>query len=408
MLPDVSTVPVLPTASHAAPAVVARGPLAPSGTLDTPGTGPAAARLRPPTWLSHATAIFVVSRVVTLAAMAVTTTFSHKTLLGEMAQWDGVWFLRAAAHGPLARLPHAHGHVAASTIAFFPLFPLVIRWLSEATGMSPLAAGIVVSTLAGWTATMAVWRLVRRFADDGTADRATLLLLVFPGAFVLSLIYSEGMEITLLALGLAMLLDRRWLAAGLLGLLATATSPVALGFVLPAAWCAWTEIRSRGSWRSVAVPLLTPVGFLAYMGWLWRHTGDLLAWRATEAGGWHSTFSLAFPVHVVVSFVADPVATNKTTDLLFAGIVVTAACAVVAVRSRLPAPLLLYGLAAAAFALCSAPVGLRPRFIFVAFPLVLAVGARLHGRVYVGVVILSAGLLAGIAMFSAATFAIFP
>ncbi len=46
-------------------------------------------------------------------------------------------------------LPYDHGHVAGSTIAFFPLFPLSIRWLSHLTGLSLLAAGITITTVTG-------------------------------------------------------------------------------------------------------------------------------------------------------------------------------------------------------------------------------------------------------------------
>ena len=50
--------------------------------------------------------------------------------------------------------------------------------------------------------------------------------------------------LTCIALGLLALLERRWWLAGLLGLLATATSPIALAFVLSCAWCAgWAAWR---------------------------------------------------------------------------------------------------------------------------------------------------------------------
>ena len=82
-------------------------------------------------------------------------------------------------------------------------------------------------------------------------------------------------------------------------------------------------------------------------------------------------------------FVRDPVASNKTDDLLFICTVLAVVAAVVAVRTSMPTPLVLYGLSAAAFGLISAPIGLRPRFIFLAFPLIIAVGTWLRGRAYV-------------------------
>ena len=145
-----------------------------------------------------------------------------------------------------------HGHVAGNTMAFFPLFPLTIRWMSHLTGLSPLASGMIISELTGLTAMIGVWLVVRHYADQSSADRATLLVAVFPGTFVLSLVYSEGLAITFLAFGILALMHRRWLLAGLLGLLATATTPVALAFEVSCLWCAYRAV-AHGDDRRLAV-----------------------------------------------------------------------------------------------------------------------------------------------------------
>ena len=158
-------------------------------------------------------------------------------------------------------LPYHHGHVAGSTIAFFPLFPLSIRWLSDLTGLTPLAAGITITTVTGLTAMVGVWVLVRHYADQSSADRATLLVALFPGSFVLSMVYSEGFALTFLAFGLLALLQKRWLLAGLLGLLASFTTPVALAFEVSCLWCAYRELSTdRRNWRVLAAPDPRPAG----------------------------------------------------------------------------------------------------------------------------------------------------
>jgi hypothetical protein len=361
-----------------------------------------------PRWILRPVVIYLVSRVVTYAALGIATTISHKSVWGEIDLWDSRWFIRAAQHGWPSHLPMFHGHVAANTIAFFPLFPLSFRWLAELTGASLLTAGAVVSGITGMTAMIAVWALVRHYAGSGGADRATLLLAVFPGAFVFSMVYSEGMTITFIAFGLLALMRRRWVVAGLLGLLATATSPVAVAFAVSCAWCAYREIRRNRNWRALAAPVLAPLGFFGYLGWLWVHSGSVLVWTQTERYGWHSYASLWYPIHLVVSFVANPVAPTETNNILVAGIVVVVICAVVAIRDRMPVPILLYGLIAAGIAAVTAPVGLRPRFILLAFPLVLAVGTRLRGRAYGAVLLASTGLLITLTIYTVSSFAVFP
>jgi hypothetical protein len=359
-------------------------------------------------WVLRPIAIYLASRVVTLSALAIATAISHDSILGEINLWDSRWFIRAAQFGWPSHLPYTDGHVAGNTIAFFPLFPLTIRWLSALTGLSLLTSGIIITATTGLTAIVGVWALVRHYADQGSADRATLLVAMFPGTFVLSMVYSEGIVVTCLAFGLLALLQRRWLLAGVLGLLATATSPIALAFEVSCLWCAYQELARSRNWRALSAPILAPLGFVAYQLWLWVHTGNLLAWRLTERGGWKSYPSLAWPAHLIVTFVRDPISTNRQQDLLVVGIVVTAVAVVVAFRSRMPMPMLLYALAAALLALVAAPVGLRPRFIFLAFPLIIAVGTWLRGRAYVAV-LTSSILLLGISMaFTVTSFAIFP
>ncbi|MGH9296701.1 MAG: hypothetical protein ACRDZP_01840, partial [Acidimicrobiales bacterium] len=263
-------------------------------------------------------AIYIASRIVTLLAMSVSTVIAHQGLGSEINRWDSQWFLRAASRGWPTRLSMIHGHVAANTIAFFPALPLSIRGVSRLTGLSLFAAGTAISSLTGLTAMIAVWVLVRSYAGGGIADRATFAVALFPGSFVFSLIYAEGFVITFVAFGLFALSRRRWLLAGLLGLLATFTAPIALPFVVSCLWAALVAIRSRRDWRALAAPVLAPLGFVAYISWIWWHTGSVSTWRATERGGWKSYLSIVYPFHIVASFVTHPLTSTATTNLLFA------------------------------------------------------------------------------------------
>jgi len=359
-------------------------------------------------WILRPAVLYLASRVITWTTLVITGLFTHQGILQEVDRWDSRWFLGAAASGWPRHLPYTGGHVARSTIAFFPLFPLSIRWTSQITGLPLLASGIVITTVTGLTAMIGVWALVRHYADRSSADRATLLVALFPGSFVLSMVYSEGLALTFLAFGILALLQRRWLLAGALGLLASATTPVALAFVVSCLWCAYRQVVAERNWRALAAPALAPLGFVGYQVWIWQHTGTLTAWRSTERGGWDSYPSVTYAVHTVWVFLRDPIATNKTDDLLFVCTILVVVAAVVAIRSSMPTPMLLYGLSAAALGMISAPIGLRPRFIFLAFPLIVAVGTRLRGRAYAAVVSVSTALLVGLTVFEMASYRIFP
>jgi hypothetical protein len=371
------------------------------GTL--PVAEPARAR-----WFPLAAILaYLACRVLTVIAVAVGDLFTHNNIVRDLTIWDGDWFLRAVRHGYPTHLPMIHGRVGENPIAFFPLFPLVVRGL-HAVGFDPGVAALLLSGITGATAVLAVGFLARRMAGDDAGKRAALLFAVFPGTFVFSFAYSEGIVVTCVGFGLIALLDRRWWLAGLLGAVATAASPVALAFVVSCAWCgiraAW---RDRRPWPLVA-PVLAPVGFVAYMAYLWRHTGRLMAWRLTERGGWHSYPSLEYPFRIVWTFLRDPLAPTLTGQILFAGTVVAVIGVVLMVKEHQPAPVFLYGICAIGSAAISQPVGLRPRFLMLAFPMVIAAGTRYQGRTYRILVIVSAVLLVLVAALETGSAAVFP
>ena len=185
------------------------------------------------------TIIFLVSRVITWGTLVVCLLFTHQGCrVNSTGGTPGGSFGPRPMAGP-GISPIEQGHVAGSTIAFFPLFPLSIRWLSQATGLSLIASGVVIASVTGLTAMIAVWALIRRFADQAAADRGTLLLAVFPASFVFSMGYAEGLVLTFVAFGIVALMDRRWVLAGVLGLLATGTAPMALAFEVSCLWCAY-------------------------------------------------------------------------------------------------------------------------------------------------------------------------
>ena len=302
--------------------------------------------------------IYLASRAVVLLTMGVVAAVHGGSLGERIDRWDSVWYLRVSSHGYPIHLPMTHGHVAGNTLAFLPGLPLAIRGLSGLTGMSQFSAGTAISSITGLMATIAVWALVREYADEKTATRATILFAFFPGSFVFSLIYSEGIVITCTAFGILALMRRKWIVAGLLGFVATATAPVALAFVVTAAWVAVGSIRRDRDWRALAAPILSPLGAVAYLLWTWQHTGVASAFTKTERGGWNSFLSVVYPFHVIGSFLSHLSASDATTTIVFFGMVVVVGGVFIALRDRQPPPVLLYGATVGALAMLTAPVGL--------------------------------------------------
>ena len=362
----------------------------------------------PARWIpTTALVAYLVCRIATAIAVAVADRTTHNSVVFDLTRWDGVWFLRAVHSGYPSHLPMAGGHVVANPTAFFPLFPLLVR-VGTATGLDAGAVALVLSGLTGLTAVWAVGLLARRLVGDSAGARAALLFAVFPGTFAFSFAYSEGIVVTCVAFGLLALLDRRWWLAGLLGAVASAASPVALAFVVSCAWAAGSAIRRDRRYGALVAPLLAPLGAVAYMAYLWRHTGEPLAWRLTERGGWHSYPSLTYPFRIVWTFVSNPLAPTLTGQILFAGTVAAVIGVVLMLREHQPTPVFLYGFCAAGAAAISLPVGLRPRFLMLAFPMVMAAGTRYSGRTHRLLVVASVVLLALMTVLETGSNAVFP
>src|SRR3954451_12063034 len=330
---------------------------------------------RPPPWLVHPLALFAGSRLVTLPAFGVSMLLAPGGGIAKvLRQWDGGWYLNLAANGSPRHVPMTFGPEAQTTIAFFPLFPALARAVSTVTGLGLEASAMVVVLLCGAAASVALWSLVARLRDDATADATVALFVFFPGTIALSMVYSEALAVALVIGCCWALLERRWVIAGILGALATATRPNTGAVVLAAAVAAAIEVRRHGNWRSLAAPLLAPLGAIGYLGFLWWWTGDAMAWGDTQWHGWHERFvphqSALDVFHYVRGRFHDVSLMVVVLTILFAIL-----AAVLVLTSDMPAVLRVFAVGTLAIGMTSA--GLRPRFVLLAFPVFLALADRL-------------------------------
>jgi mannosyltransferase PIG-V len=159
-------------------------------------------------------------------------------LVAPVARWDAVWYLVIAHYG---YRPELAAFGTGSRAAFFPLYPLGVRALSE-VGVPPIAAGVAISLVALAAALYGIHRLstleLDRLAAQSThrGDAARLAVLVTalaPMAFFFSAVYSESLYLAL-SVGLFWCARQgRWGWAGVLGALASATRSAGLVLAVP-------------------------------------------------------------------------------------------------------------------------------------------------------------------------------
>ncbi len=315
-------------------------------------------------------------------------------LLAPLARWDAVWYLEIANAG-YGDEPHR--------VAFFPLYPLLVRALGELVGGSPAAlliASYLVALAAFLAALVLLYRLAALELGRPLAGPTLLLLAVFPASLFFGAPYSES--VFLLASVGAFYAARtgNWAWAGVAAAAAAATRSAGLLLLLPlAVLYLWGPRAHRpGLGRHKLRPdaawlLLGPLGLAAFPLYLQLATGDGLsfldvqdAWYRHFAGplggvwdGLVAAFDGARQLlsgsreHVYFGRAGGDPYRVATMNLMLFGFLVLALTACVGAFRRLPRAYGIY-LAAALVLPLSFPVGPQPlmslpRFMAVLFPI---------------------------------------
>ena len=252
----------------------------------TPPSVPPRARRSPLiAWALAATAAVLVRLgLYALAARA------HGGLATALCQFDCFWYARIGTQGYLSDAGWDN-YGAVPNFAFFPLYPLLLGRLAALTGLSGVAAGMVISNLCLVGIAVLGLAYLRQAHVFLPAWIWILFLLAFPNSFFLSAVYTEAL-FGLLALGcLHCLATSRPHLAALCAGLAAATRPT--GILLAPLVAADRLAHLRANWRTTpdrarlladaALPLaLAPLGLALYIAAQYLLTGDGLAFTHVQ------------------------------------------------------------------------------------------------------------------------------
>ncbi|MFI1076079.1 hypothetical protein [Streptomyces puniciscabiei] len=293
------------------------------------------------------------------------------TLLGR--SWDSVWYLGIAAHGYGHDLPSSDPGPH-SDLAFFPLYPALLRAVTALAPVGGGIAGLLISWTAAAVAAAGIHAVGSRLHGRATGIALVLLWGLLPHSVVLSMAYTEPVLAAFAAWSLYALLTRRWLWAGALAAVAGLARPngfAVAAAVLAAAGAEVWRRRGRVSHRLWTGAALAPLGWTAYVLWVGRRKGDLFGGYFEVQRLWGSTFDFG---HGSLRFVRAMLLHGSPFVFPMVLVLVAAATVLYALLllDRAPLPLLVFSGVLLLIALGgSGFFESKPRFLLPAFPLLL-------------------------------------
>jgi hypothetical protein len=193
------------------------------------------------------------------------------TALSLWQRWDALWYQQIAEHGYQA---------GNSTVAFYPLYPILARITAFPLGGHIVLAELVVSSVAFVAAMWLLYDLARQAAGADVACLVVLLTALFPVGFFLLAPYTEALYLALSVAAFRLSFSGKHWLAGLAGLAASLTRAQGALLALPLAYNALTVSGKVGLRPRVGVFAagLPPLGFVALLAY------DRLVVRATHVG----------------------------------------------------------------------------------------------------------------------------
>lgn len=203
--------------------------------------------------------------------------FAWERLAETFAAWDSGWYFTIARRG------YEYDPAGQSSIAFFPLYPLLVRALAWPFGGGDRAvwlAAVIVSYACFLLALVLLHRLSERLLGGREAARRTVLYVAaFPFAYFFTQVYTESLFLLVTVAAVWAATASRWGWAGLFGALAALTRPNGILIAVPLGLLALAgRPRPLELARRALALAPVPAALGLFCVYAYRLSGDPLAW----------------------------------------------------------------------------------------------------------------------------------
>ncbi|MCC3420552.1 MAG: hypothetical protein JGK28_22215 [Microcoleus sp. PH2017_07_MST_O_A] len=191
------------------------------------------------------------------------------------SHWDGEWYTKIATLG-YSYADDGEQH----SVAFYPLFPLLIRGLMT-LGMRSDAAGVLINSFAFLGALVLIYFWVEQRYDTGVAKWTTAMLAWCPFSLFCTVMYTEGLFLFLTASALRSFERGEYIWAAVWGALTTATRGPGVALIPAFLLTAWREKRPPLAYFA---GLASALGIFSFSIYCAIRFGDALAFVHVQKG----------------------------------------------------------------------------------------------------------------------------
>ncbi|MFC8717911.1 hypothetical protein [Kitasatospora sp. NPDC057198] len=208
-----------------------------------------------------------------------------------LASWDGWWYQNVATQGYHPKLvPITSGWWKAeqNSVAFFPLYPGLMKLVSSVTGLGTYGAGIAVSVITSFVAAAGVYALTKVLAGRRAGVIAATVWGVFPGSGVEWALYSDSLFVALAVWSCYFVLVRNWYAAGAVCFMAGLNRPTSAALAAAIGVAALIALWKRrdGILAPLTAVIIAPLGFIGYISWASWRMGSPTAYFTLQHDAW--------------------------------------------------------------------------------------------------------------------------
>ncbi len=245
--------------------------------------------------------VWLTSLTATIGGLYIASFWQNLKFTSTFSRFDTSFYQSISEGGYLRHLPMDNGRILANKNAFFPTFPMAVRYFDKIFPGGTLAAGLVLNALVTLATFYVFYRFCLTIQEHNQAVLTFLAFAFFPGAFIFFWFYSEAFLAFFIACALYSLATKRiWIASIFIGC-ATLTRPNGLAFaimvplfiVLSALDSDFYKLTiERLKKYGIALVkacvsfLISISGFVAFMLYLGHITGMRDAWFRIEREGW--------------------------------------------------------------------------------------------------------------------------